>query len=90
LYAGTIPGVYLYEAVGSDTRQTGTLVLKGILHPHDAQLAQQMQIDGVILSNHGGRQLDGAVSPMRVLPAVRVTVGDFPDLWAVHSTTRPA
>lgn len=56
----------------------GTLVLKGILHPDDARLAQQMQIDGIILSNHGGRQLDGAVSPMRVLPAIRRAVGDFP------------
>lgn len=56
----------------------GSLVLKGILHPHDALLAKQMHIDGIILSNHGGRQLDGAVSPMRVLPAVRAAVGDFP------------
>ncbi len=58
----------------------GRLVLKGILHPHDALRARQMQIDGIILSNHGGRQLDGAVSPLRVLPAVRAAVGDMPVL----------
>jgi L-lactate dehydrogenase (cytochrome) len=60
------------------TQWKGTLVLKGILHPHDALRARQMHIDGIILSNHGGRQLDGAVSPMRVLPAVRAAVGDLP------------
>ncbi len=56
----------------------GKLVLKGILHPQDALAARDMGMDGVILSNHGGRQLDGAISPMRALPAVRAAVGDFP------------
>lgn len=53
----------------------GRLVLKGILHPADALRAKEEGTDGVILSNHGGRQLDGAVSPVRVLPAVRQAVG---------------
>ena len=56
----------------------GKLVIKGILHPHDAQRAKAIGADGIILSNHGGRQLDGATSPMRVLPAVRLAVGEFP------------
>jgi L-lactate dehydrogenase (cytochrome) len=56
----------------------GKLVLKGILHPQDALMARDMGIDGVLLSNHGGRQLDGAVSPIRVLPAIRAAVGDYP------------
>jgi L-lactate dehydrogenase (cytochrome) len=56
----------------------GKLILKGILHPHDAQKAKVLGVDGIVLSNHGGRQLDGAVSPMRVLPAVRAAVGDMP------------
>ncbi|WP_323770966.1 alpha-hydroxy acid oxidase [Antarctobacter sp.] len=47
----------------------GRLVLKGILHPEDVSRAKTLGADGVILSNHGGRQLDGAVSPMRVLSA---------------------
>ena len=50
-------------------------MLKGILHPADALRAKEEGTDGVILSNHGGRQLDGAVSPVRVLPAVRQAVG---------------
>jgi L-lactate dehydrogenase (cytochrome) len=57
---------------------TGRFVLKGILHPQDALRAREAGLDGVILSNHGGRQLDGAVSPLRVLPAVRAAVGNFP------------
>lgn len=56
----------------------GRFVLKGILHPLDAVRARNAGIDGVILSNHGGRQLDGAVSPLRVLPAVRAAVGQYP------------
>ena len=48
----------------------GTLVVKGILHVDDARRARDAGADGIILSNHGGRQLDGAVAPLRVLPAV--------------------
>jgi L-lactate dehydrogenase (cytochrome) len=47
----------------------GRLVIKGLLHPGDIKMAREIGADGVILSNHGGRQLDGAVSPMRALPA---------------------
>lgn len=49
-------------------RWTGRLVIKGLLHPDDVALARQHGADGVIISNHGGRQLDGAVSPLRALP----------------------
>ena len=48
----------------------GKLIVKGILDPRDAQEARRLGADGVILSNHGGRQLDGAVSPMETLPEV--------------------
>jgi len=48
----------------------GRLVVKGILDPNDARLARECGADGVIVSNHGGRQLDGAVAPLRALPAV--------------------
>jgi L-lactate dehydrogenase (cytochrome) len=58
-----------------------TLVIKGLMHADDARTAQDMGVDGVILSNHGGRQLDGAVSPLRVLPDVVRAVGpDYPVL----------
>lgn len=47
----------------------GRLLFKGILHPDDVTKARELGADGVILSNHGGRQLDGAVAPLRVLTA---------------------
>jgi len=45
-------------------------VVKGILRAEDAARAQALGVDGVIVSNHGGRQMDGAVSPLRVLPEI--------------------
>lgn len=47
-----------------------TLIIKGVNSVADATLAAQYGADGVVLSNHGGRQLDGAISPMEVLPEV--------------------
>ena len=68
-----------WDAVAKIRRQwQGQLVIKGILHPADALKARQQGIDGVIVSNHGGRQLDGAVSPLRMLPLIRDAVGDLP------------
>ena len=54
----------------------GNFVLKGIMHPDDAVRAHAMGVDGVMVSNHGARQLDNAPSPLEVLPAVRDAVGD--------------
>jgi len=54
----------------------GNLVLKGIMHPDDAIRAHALGVDGVMVSNHGGRQLDIAPSPLEVLPAIRDAVGD--------------
>ena len=48
----------------------GTLVIKGILHKDDAIKACEHGADGIIVSNHGGRQLDGAVAPLQVLPGI--------------------
>ena len=48
----------------------GHLVVKGILHPDDADHAANLGADAVIVSNHGGRQLDGAMAPLRALPEV--------------------
>lgn len=54
------------------------LFVKGILRPDDALAARAAGADGIFVSNHGGRQLDGAVSPMEVLPHIRAAVGpDF-------------
>jgi L-lactate dehydrogenase (cytochrome) len=48
----------------------GQVVVKGILDARDARIAVDHGADGIIVSNHGGRQLDGAVAPLRVLPQV--------------------
>jgi L-lactate dehydrogenase (cytochrome) len=53
----------------------GRFVLKGILDPEDARIARESGVDGVIVSNHGGRQLDGAAAPLRVLPAIAANAG---------------
>ena len=59
----------------------GPLLIKGILHPLDAQEALARGVDGLIVSNHGGRQLDGAVSGIEALPAiVDVVQGRIPVL----------
>ncbi|MFJ8792206.1 alpha-hydroxy-acid oxidizing protein [Streptomyces sp. NPDC102462] len=51
------------------------ILLKGILHPDDARLALAHGMDGVIVSNHGGRQIDGTMAALDCLPAVRAAVG---------------
>jgi L-lactate dehydrogenase (cytochrome) len=55
----------------------GRLVLKGILDKDDARIARDSGVDGVIVSNHGGRQLDGSVAPLRVLPGIVAQAGDM-------------
>ncbi len=51
------------------------IVLKGILHADDARRALEAGVDGVIVSNHGGRQVDGSIGALDALPAVREAVG---------------
>jgi isopentenyl diphosphate isomerase/L-lactate dehydrogenase-like FMN-dependent dehydrogenase len=53
----------------------GPLLVKGLLHPDDAREAISRGVDGIIVSNHGGRQLDGAVATIRALPGVVEAVG---------------
>ena len=54
----------------------GKLVLKGVMHPDDATRAAAMGVDGIMVSNHGARQLDRAPAPIEVLPAIHAAVGD--------------
>ena len=54
----------------------GRLVVKGVLDPDDARRAVEAGVDGVIVSNHGGRQLDAVPSTARALPAIAEAVGD--------------
>ena len=61
-------------------RWGGKLILKGILDPEDAELATRSGADALIVSNHGGRQLDGALSSIAALPAIVRTVGDRMDV----------
>src|SRR5690606_33520275 len=55
---------------------TGPLVIKGLLHPDDARQAARMGVAGIVVSNHGSRQLDAAPAPLDMLPASRDAVGD--------------
>src|SRR5206468_799455 len=54
---------------------TRKLILKGIMHPDDARLARDAGAEAIIVSNHGGRQLDGAPSSISVLPEIAQAVG---------------
>jgi isopentenyl diphosphate isomerase/L-lactate dehydrogenase-like FMN-dependent dehydrogenase len=56
-------------------RWPGKLVVKGILHPDDAAMAADCGADGVIVSNHGGRNLDASVAPIQILPEIAARVG---------------
>lgn len=53
----------------------GPMILKGILDPEDARAALKVGADAIVVSNHGGRQLDGALSSIRMLPAILDAVG---------------
>ncbi len=57
-------------------RWQGHLVVKGLVRWQDAILARDAGVDGIIVSNHGGRQVDGAVSPLHVLPEIVKAVPD--------------
>ena len=59
----------------------GKLILKGILDAEDAKIAAATGADALIVSNHGGRQLDGTVSSIRALPEVVQAVGDRIEVW---------
>ena len=53
----------------------GTLVVKGILSAEDARIARDSGVEGIVVSNHGGRQLESSVAPLRVLPAIAQAAG---------------
>lgn len=55
-------------------RWRGNLLLKGVLHPADAERAVALGLDGIVVSNHGGRQLDGVPASIEVLPAIVAAV----------------
>jgi len=59
----------------------GKLILKGIMDVEDARLAANSGADALIVSNHGGRQLDGAPSSVAALPAIAEAVGSEIEVW---------
>ncbi|MGB3176748.1 MAG: alpha-hydroxy acid oxidase [Albidovulum sp.] len=59
----------------------GKVILKGILDVEDAEMAASLGADAIVVSNHGGRQLDGALSSIRMLPEIVAAVGDKVDVW---------
>ncbi|HJV68628.1 alpha-hydroxy acid oxidase [Ideonella sp.] len=62
-------------------RWDGKLILKGIMDAEDARLAADSGADALIVSNHGGRQLDGAPSSIQALPAIADAVGSKIEVW---------
>lgn len=59
----------------------GRIIIKGMMLPEDAEQAVEHGVDAIIVSNHGGRQLDGAPSTIRALPDVVAAVGDKTEVW---------
>ena len=59
----------------------GPVILKGILDVEDAKQAVNVGADAIVVSNHGGRQLDGALSSIRMLPQIVEAVGDKTEVW---------
>jgi lactate 2-monooxygenase len=57
------------------------IVLKGVLHPEDARRAADSGVEGLIVSNHGGRQVDGSIAALDALPAVRDAAGELAVLF---------
>ena len=62
-------------------RWGGKFILKGIMDVEDAELAAQAGVDAIVVSNHGGRQLDGAPSSISALPAIAAAVGHKLEVW---------
>jgi L-lactate dehydrogenase (cytochrome)/(S)-mandelate dehydrogenase len=81
LYSTLTPADHTDWSTLEEIRQawTGPLLIKGLLHPGDVVRARRSGVDGVIVSNHGGRQLDAMPSPVDMLPSIRAAAGDdFP------------
>lgn len=59
----------------------GPLILKGILDPEDAKIAAQTGAQAIVVSNHGGRQLDGAISSIKALPRIAEVIAGQTEIW---------
>jgi L-lactate dehydrogenase (cytochrome) len=74
------PSVDWSAAAAMIERWNGPFAIKGVLCPEDAIRAVEIGATGVIVSNHGGRQLDGAPAPLEVLPEIVAAVGERADV----------
>jgi isopentenyl diphosphate isomerase/L-lactate dehydrogenase-like FMN-dependent dehydrogenase len=72
----TNPRLNWEDLVFLRSHTTLPIALKGILHPDDARAAREHGMDAVVVSNHGGRQVDGAIASLDALPAIADAVGD--------------
>lgn len=80
-----------WETVATIREQwSGPLVIKGILHPDDARQAVDIGAQGIIVSNHGARQLDNAPSSLAMLPVIKSAVGDRTTLMLDSGVRRGA
>ncbi|NBC36499.1 FMN-dependent L-lactate dehydrogenase LldD [Novosphingobium sp. FSY-8] len=70
------PGINWRDLDFIRSQWKGPLIIKGILDPEDAREAAKAGADGIVVSNHGGRQLDGVLSSARALPPIAEAVGD--------------
>ena len=71
-----IQGAFTWDEVrGYRDRWKGTLIVKGILHPQDAETAVALGVDGIIVSNHGGRQVEALPASIDAVPAIARQVG---------------
>jgi lactate 2-monooxygenase len=70
------PGLSWDQLPGLRRQWDGPIVLKGIQHVDDARLAADHGMDGIVVSNHGGRQVDGALASLDALPPIVEAVGD--------------
>jgi L-lactate dehydrogenase (cytochrome) len=76
------PGINWHDLQWIRDEWQGKLILKGIIDPEDARDAVAFGADGIVVSNHGGRQLDGALSSARALPSIAAAVKDKLTIFA--------
>ena len=74
------PGLSWEHIATLRDRTSMPIVLKGILHPEDVRRALELGVDGIIVSNHGGRQVDNAIASLDALVAIREAVGTQPTI----------
>lgn len=76
VYQFTNPGLCWRDLERLRAMTSLPIALKGVLHPDDARLAREHGVDGIVVSNHGGRQVDGAVASLDALPRVLEAAGN--------------